>query len=408
MTEAQKMRKRANEARREYRSLLADMDATPEAIKAATDKLADLETRAEGLEATEATANGPDKFTGEDAEAREFRELEGRVDRADYVTAALDDAMVSGAAAEFNQGLGMGRRDFPLQMLAPREIRTTTDVDAQADQGTWLDRLFGDSVASFLGIQMPAVSPGVKAYPVTASGGSGAQRGRSEATAAAAWTFSVLELKPTRHSIRAVFSVEDSDRLPGAEDALLRDLQRGLQDSLDLAILTGDDGANEATADITGLDTAAGVAEQELTQANKTAAASVLGAFVNLVDGKAAAMLSDLRAVLSIGAYRAWASTIASNAENDTLIRFLTESGLPQMRVREGISTTTVAGQFGAFVSRQRGISGAGIAPVWANARLVRDIFTKASEGEVVLTLQHRWAFGLARADNFARVKFAA
>lgn len=179
-----------------------------------------------------------------------------------------------------------------------------------------------------------------------------------------------------------------------------------LTEGIDRACFLGDDGANENAADITGLQSAGSVVEKTLTQANKVKGDQVLAAFVDLVDGKHAATVGDLRLVLAVGAHTLWATTIhAATVENQTIAQFLAASGLTGS-VRGGIETATTNGKFGAFVGRARGLAGAGVAALWASARLTRDPYSGAAGGEVALNLSTYWAFGLPRATNFARVKF--
>ena len=300
-------------------------------------------------------------------------------------------------------------------MLAPRretrattpEERATTNVDAGATQRTWLDRLFAETAAMRLGISFEAVEPGVAAFPVTTAGASAAQRGRTEAAADAAWTVGVTEIKPTRNSVRAVFAVEDAARLSGLEDALIRDLRMALVEGVDRAIFIGDGGANENSADITGLTTAT-ISEVTLTQANKVKAANTLARFIGMIDGKHATMPEDLRIVAAVGANTLWHSTIANAAaENQTVAQFLMASGI-QWGVRGEIETASAAGDFGAFVGLGRGIEGAGVAAVWDSGMLIRDPYSSAAKGEVALTLSHLWGFDLPRPSNFRRLKFVA
>ena len=146
------MRLRANEAEREYRRLLLDDEATAETIAAANDKWSSLQARADGLEAVEAADNGP----SEDAEARELRELEGRVEVRRYIGAAMDGGAVDGAEAEYNAALDMERSGFPLRLLAP-ETRATTDTDSGVKQGLWLDRLFSQTATMHVGVSFRSV-----------------------------------------------------------------------------------------------------------------------------------------------------------------------------------------------------------------------------------------------------------
>ena len=222
----------------------------------------------------------------------------------------------------------------------------------------------------------------------------------------------MTEIKPTRNSVRAVYSVEDDARLPGLADAIMRDLRAAMVEKIDRTIFVGDDGASEATADIAGLTTATGVAETTLTQAQKVAPADVLGALAAFIDGKHAGSMADVRLVASVGANTLWLSTIAAVGTSlQTLAAFLRENGVEWV-TRGEISTTTTASTFAGFVGLGRGISGAGIAPVWNSGQLSRglivDPYTGSAKGETALTLQFLWGFKLARPSSFRRIKHVA
>ena len=416
MTKSQKLELRASEIRQRLNAISSlEGESLTGEIRSEADRLGteyrDVETRRRAaIVAEDAAEERAAREAGRepDAEARERDRLGSRVSLERYIVAGRESRAVDGPEGEYNEALGMGRDAFPLRVLAPaREERATTDADAGAMQQTWLDRLFADTAAMRLGIGFPSVRPGVAAYPVTTAGASGAQRGRSEAVAEASWTVGVTELKPTRNSVRAVFTVEDAARLSGLEEALRRDLRMALTEAVDRAIFLGDGGANEDPGDITGLTTAA-ITEVALTQANKLKPSNTVARFAGMIDGRHAASPADLRIVATVGANTLWMSTIANSvAENQTIAQFLRASGL-DWGVRGEIETDTVAGDFGAFVGRARGIAGAGVAPVWDQATLIRDPYSEAAKGEVALTLSYLWSFGLPRASNFQRLKFVA
>ena len=220
MTEAQKklvaLQKRAAELNTQLNDIDAAMEdgsATDEQ-RAQFDKLRterrDLDARlvkaAEDVEAENREAQ-EETTTDLDSEQRELRDLRGRVSFAgDYVSAALEQRSVDGAALEYNQALQIPGNRFPLDMLAPPvEERATTDVDSTARPSRWLDRLFAESAAMKVGTTFDSPQPGAATYPITTAGAAGAQRGRAEAAADAAWTVGVTELKPTRNTVRAVF-----------------------------------------------------------------------------------------------------------------------------------------------------------------------------------------------------------
>ena len=340
-----------------------------------------------------------------DAEDRERAELRRKVNLSGYVAAAVEQRSADGAELEFNAAVGIAGNRFPLELLAPVEHRATTDTDTTSIPRRWLDRLFAGTAAEALGVTMESVPSGAASFPVTTAGPTAAQRGRSEAAADAAWTIGVTELKPTRNATRLVFSIEDAARIPGLESALTRDLRMALVEGVDRAIFLGDDGANENTADITGL-TGASITETTITQANKILGPGTLGAFTDMIDGIYARGLGDLRVVAAIGAWRLWENTIInSGADNMTLAAFLRNAGL-SWSSRGEIESATANGDFGAFVGRARGIEGAGVAAVWEAGELIRDPYVKAAGGEVALTLCYLWNFGIPRTANFQRIKF--
>ena len=410
MLESGKLAIRASEIRTRLAELAGAEGDLGDEAKAEIAKLrteyTDVEVR---YQAASTSEDVKEVETAESSEGREYRELRSKVGLSQYVEAASEKRSVDGAALELNQVLGVGAHRFPLEILAPVEERATTNVDVVTRPTRWLDRLFSDAAASRVGVTFESVEPGAKSYPITLTGASGAQRGRKEAAAVAPWTIGVTELKPTRNSTHAVFSREDDLRNPGLQDALTRDLRMALADAVDLAVFEGDAGANEDTADITGLQTAANVEEETLTQALKLKGADVLGAFAGLIDGLHATAGSDLRTVLSVGAQRLWMSTLANsgNAADTTISEFLTRAGIV-FSARGGIDTATTADTFGAFVGRGRGLVGAGVLAAWSDAMLITDPYSSAKTGEIQLTMNSFWAFGLPRPSNFGRIKFVA
>ena len=52
---------------------------------------------------------------------------------------------------------------------------------------------------------------------------------------------------------RYLFSIEDNARLPGLADAIQRDMSAAMSETVDRVCFNGDSGANENSADITGL-----------------------------------------------------------------------------------------------------------------------------------------------------------
>ena len=409
MKKSDKLAIEASETRQAINALLGKDELSDEErgeLDSLTKRMGELEVETRAAITVEA-AEEAEAETVDDGEGRELRELRGKAKLGEYLAAAAEMRAVGGAEAEYNQALNMGADRFPLELLAPApETRATTDTDSAVAQQTWLDRLFADTAAARLGISMRSVAPGVASFPITTAGATAAQRGRGEATADAAWTIGVTEMKPSRNAVRATFSMEDAARLSGLESALQRDLGMALAEGIDRAIFVGDDGAAGTDSDIVGLSTFANLTETTLKQADKVKGAETLATFAGLVDGVHAGGFGDLRTVATVGAWRLWESTVINSAaDNMTLAAFLRSAGLAWTS-RGGIEEATTNNKFGAFVGRGRGLEGAGVAAVWSSGQLIRDPYSGAAKGEVALTLNYLWSFGLPRPASFARLKF--
>ena len=336
-------------------------------------------------------------------------ELRNRLQFGTYIAAAMAGRPVlAGPEAEYNVERGIREGYFPMEMLADGlpETRAARDGDSQTNQGSWLDRVFYDSASSRVGISFRTVAPGVASYPITTAGGGGVQRARTQAVTESTYTISVTEMKPTRHAVHGIYSIEDDMRLPGMADAIERDMRAGLVDSIDLACFKGDSGASGTDADIVGMQTAA-ISEGTLTQTAKVMADDTLAHFLAYVDGRYAASMSDLNIVASVGANVLWYSTIhAATVDNQTVAQFLMASGV-NWTARGDIDTATANGDFGAYIGLGRGMEGAGIAAVWDSGQLLRDPYgDHATKGEVALTLNYLWNLAFPRSDNFKRLKF--
>ena len=409
MTDLQRLELRMGDLRKQLAELIGATEPNTTAIETltgeirATDALRVAQLLLEPEPKPEVTA-----ATAETAEERALLELRSNVDFGRYMSAALAGMPVMGGAElELNQHLHIVPNHFPLELLAG-EHRASRDGDAEGNQGTWLDRVVAETAAARLGVTFPMVPSGTSAYPVTTAGAAGVQRGRTEAVAEGTYTVTVTELKPTRLAVYGIYSIEDELRLPGLAEAIIRDQRAQLLESMDKAIFVGDAGASGTDSDIVGLTTA-GIAEATLTQANSVKGDEILKLFLAYVDGVYAASMEDVRMVASVGSNTLWGGTVhAATVANQTVAAFLRANGVA-WTTRGGIDTDTDNGDFGAFIGLARGAEGAAVAPVWANAQLVRDNYgTHAAGGEVGLTLNTFWNFGIPRTANFKRLKYVS
>ena len=152
MTVLQKLQLRQSEIRESINKLLGN-DSRSETEQAELEKLTGA---AQGIEvelraAIVAEDDKKEVITPtEDAEARERRELREKVKVSDHLAAALEGRGLDGAAAEYNQALGLRANGaFPLELLTPAvEQRAVTITDTAVHARPWLDRLFADTAAA--------------------------------------------------------------------------------------------------------------------------------------------------------------------------------------------------------------------------------------------------------------------
>ena len=408
MTPVQTLELTLGELRKKLAEAIAASEPDTDAIEKLTGEIRSTDARlvAQKLLEPETTTTIPGAI--QSSEERELAELRGKVEFGKYIGAALAGMPVmAGPELEYNQHLGIAGNYFPLELLGGGlEQRAARDGDAEGNQATWLDRVVAATAAASLGVSFPSVAPGVAAYPVMSAGPSGVQRGRTEAVTEGTYTVDVTELKPARNSVYGIYSIEDELRLPGLADAIIRDMRASMVETIDKAVFVGDAGANENTADITGLQTA-GITETTLTQANKIKGDELLKVFLAYIDGVYAASMADVRVVATVGSNTLWGGTVhAAAVDNQTVAAFLRANGV-NWTVRGGIEANTANDDFGAFVGLARGVDGAAVAPIWNRAQLIRDEYgTRAAQGEVGLTMNYFWNFGVPRTANFKRLKY--
>ena len=408
MTNLKKIALRKSQISKRFAELAELEEQTPETraeVATLTTEVQDLETRHQA--AILAGESEEVETTTDAGEDRELRELRENAEFGRYLEASLERrSILDGPEKELNEALGVPLDRFPLELLADDlETRAAVDGESARSQQSWIERLFADTAASALGISMPSVGAGVPSYPLLTSNADPAQRGRTQSAATATISATVTEIKPTRSAVHAEYSVEDDARLPGLSAAIRRDLSAAMVEKIDRTIFLGDSGANENSADITGLITAA-ITELTLTQANKVKGDEILKLLAGLIDGKYAASIADLNIVATVGSNQLWLGTVQNSAaSNETVSQFLRGNGV-SWRTRGEIEAATANGDYGAFIGLGRGIAGTAVAPVWNSGQMIVDPYSKAKSGEVLLTLNYLWGFQMTRAANYRRLKY--
>ena len=353
------------------------------------------------------------KEFGSDGEAAEIRAIKRRSSLRNYLDAASKGTGLAGAEAELNDALeiraGGGIR-VPWTMLIPDvEFRAdapsdTTALDGGTAQRPILRRLFGRSILDALGVRIDSVPAGMSEWPLLTAGVAPDQVAESAQKDAVKPTFTTVSLKPKRLTGRYVFTVEQAAQVAGIEAALRRDLGDAVMAKMSNQVINGDGTGVNVKGFLTAL-TAPDVPGSE----SGYAAYAAVGA--KGVDGIHAELESEVCVLLGVASYQ-HAAQISGNEEfaTDALRRrvkmALTTSYLPAPpdAGANKDSQDCLIHSRGSDSGEMRGDS---VAAMWPALELVKDIYTKAGEGQVILTWTALWDAETAyRSGAYQRVKF--
>lgn len=437
MTGLQKVQLRMSEVREKLNELGGKDKPTDDDLKAMKDLGAEystLEVRFRSLVAGE-SKDGADKAgaaDGDDAdnagatdddagdsEERERAKLEAKVELRAYLSAAMEGRALDGAEAEFNESLGVqvsgGGVQVPWQALAPtveeraarrRIIEERADVAtspgaamATENMQPILARVFQRSIAAWLGVTMPMAGVGERNYPVMTAGTTGAMVAAGGAHDAAAATYTVTVINPTRLTARYLFRVEDLATVAGLEASLRSDLRMVMSDTLDAQILTGDG----AAPNLAGLfDADSGLADP----AAPTAEADVEG-YIDLitgqVDGINAYDTGDVRLLIGPATLRHAATKFITGTDTSALDKVRMLAG--GVRTSARVPAVKKVAQKDTQELMAVRMNGFAVAPMWPTLSLIRDVYSGASKGEVALTAIALYGFKVVRSVGYARLQ---
>jgi len=385
---------RQSETREALNALVAE-DAPDET------KLTELRGKAQSIEVelrealaeTSPDATDDDVSTGgkaPDAEERERREIRGRARVGAFIGAALAGKPYDGAEAEVAAAYGCPGM-MPLQMLEPetretetRELETRAVTPGQnVPAGTQppIPYVFESTVAARLGVMFPMVPAGVKHYPVLGTAPPAAPKAKDAAADNTAAAFTLANRTAKRITGQFLVRREDLAVMPDMEESLRGALAGAMGDALDDQVLTGNGtdpnlaGLFKVAADVN----AAGSAETFDTGVARFAA---------IVDGRYANGWEDLRAVVGVDTFAKYAGLFQANGgASESLFDYL-RGKLSALIVSKRVPAKASNAQKGLVV-RTRGSQIMEV-PTWNGVALIRDEFTKAAEGQIVVT-----AYGL-------------
>ena len=370
---------------------------------------------------TEAQRRG--EFDQGDAEARERSRLIRETRLADYLGPASSGSGIAGRAVELNASLDApvagrsGGVAIPWELFGTPEARdtrqdaehraftSTSNYDGGVLQRPILQRLFGYGIADVLGVRMDAVPAGRSEWPLIRTGVSPAQK--PEGTAADAPVEAGIvgqTLKPKRLTGAYEYTHEAMASVPDLEQALRRDLADAVTSKMNSQILLGNETSN--AEDVDGFLTKLTAPTAPTAEADFEAYAS---SFASGVDGIHASSEGEVTAVVGTASYRHAASKYQSGS-GEAASEAMTRRGgglmasnyvpAPASDIQNG-NIFHLAGPNGGGAMR-----GDSIAAIWPTLEVIRDIYSKASQG-VVLTWVTLWDAETAfRAAAYERIAF--
>ena len=391
------------------------------------DELDRLTKRAQSLEVelrAALTSEGLENETRtfkDDGEGRELRGLLGRVSIGEYLAPASAGQGLEGRARELNEALKLplvgatGATPIPWLALETRENREDLERRAFTDSGDYaggigqrpiLQRLFGPGIMDALGVRIDAVPTGRTEWPLITGGVSPNMKAEGTAAdAAVAATFSTETLKGKRLSGQYEFTHEMAAQVVDLEAALRRDLGDAVSAAMNGLIITGDESTNSHEPD--------GFLRKVSAPADPTAVsvfADYAGSHAVAVDGIHASMESEVSSVIGVKSYQHAASVYqagsgesGSEALKRRSMMCMASSYIPAPASEiQNSNIFHAAGPNGGGASMR----GDSVAAIWPSLEVIRDLYTRASQG-VVLTWVTLWDAETAfRSAAYQRIAF--
>ena len=328
------------------------------------------------------------------SEEREAREIRSRTGVHEYVSAALQGKDPVGAASEYAAAMGCHGL-MPITILGPtaeqrqrvhrqREHRAVTPAPADTDvphtHASVVPALFDQSIAPFLGIEMPTVGTGVQSYPVLGTSVTAGMAAEDADAVNTAGGFTVTDADPRRLSGAFTIRKEDIYKLPNLEESLRANLSAVISDEYDKQGLNG----NGTAPNLNGI-------LQQLTDPSAPASgaedyARYQAALSSHIDGLFAVQPRDVRALVGVNTIRHMLGVYRAD-EDATTAYDMASNRYGGVRATRRI--TAPASNIQQCVIRRANPAGdrVAVSPVWMGLELIRDMYGEnAKKGHITIT----------------------
>ena len=335
-----------------------------------------------------------------DPEERERQEILGKARLGNAIRAVIDGKPLQGAESELRSAFSLsGDHEIPHELFEPREARAATAAPAtgtQVNEQPVQPFIYQEGVAGFLGIDMPQVGGGTASHPVLTTGTPAGMKAKGAAADETVAAFTISTSTPKRVTGSFRVRVEDMALFPQLEDSLRRDIPMSLSNAVEEQILNGDG----SSPNITGL-------LERLTDPTAAATKDLPGTYVGTVagslDGVHGYTLGDLRTLAGKATYQAMASGYFDNTA--VSVASYLDAATAGVRMSDRIPDVASNVQPGIIRLGMRPMCAVSV--VWGGVTLIRDIYSGAASGEIVVTaLQLIGDVHVLRDGSFAEVSF--
>lgn len=395
MTNRQRIQLRQSEVRKRLVELNSLDDLTNEQVVELSDLAREtqtLETRFQAALLTEQTEPEPDEV--------ELAGIERRLSIRRYIDAAYTHAELDGAEREYNDERNLPYDHVPLDALADLQERADVSTAAPSTLPRTMrpivPRVFAGSDTAYCGVQMPSVGTGEQSFPVLTGGTTASMVAKDGSHDAAAASFTVTTITPTR--MTAAYRMRREDlAVFDFEAALRRDLRQVMQDQMDEQILKG----NGTSPNLSGLfnRTSANQISQDSDPTGATDWADYVAFLTDAVDGKFATGLSSVKLLVAPkileDAIQLYRSTTATDVSMWDWLS--ANSGGIKISSRAPVAD---AGDIEKFLTIAPG--GLAYAPVWDSFNLIVDPYSGAGAGQIRITAYQQFGFDVARYQGWA------
>ena len=388
MDEILELELRMSEARQELADLL-EKDADSEKIGELNIEMRSLDRQ---IMAHKLTKPEPESREVKGSpEGRELRQLVSKASLGKMMAGIADDAQGNGAERELRQARNLPDNYVPWDML---EKRAAVDVtgDEEGNTTPWIQRVFPMSAAAFCGVDVQTVPVGQVLVPVISTGVTIGFVAAGAAQAESSPEATITTLTPRRGTGNFPINKEDLAVFPGMEDAWRMELTDAVQNAIDVDLLT---------LASKGLLVAGGTDPTD--PADATTAVEFLADVYGAVDGAMSSAVNQNKLLVGPETYGYMGGLLYDTGSGVTVADKMASVGVEVM-VSDNVGPYSQMDQDGLVVVGPPRRNSIGV--MWNGVEIIRDVFSKAPEGQVKFTVAVMWDFENVRSAGYVRKSY--